>query len=74
MNQNFKMEIYRIAETHRVIKPLILHSLENFVITEEGEKHFSKGKNYLEIWQKSMGENFFDMGNFIRLGSVIENW
>lgn len=64
--------INRVAETQFAIRPMMVNRLKQQIITEDGKKHVGNFDNYHQAWIASFNDKFFDMGTFIRLGSVIE--
>ncbi|GAG74638.1 unnamed protein product [marine sediment metagenome] len=73
MQEYLQKQINLVAETHFLLRPQLIQALKNQIITDEGKKFIGNFNNYYEYWEKSFSDRFFDMGTFIRLGSVIEN-
>jgi len=72
-NKIIQGEINKIAETHFYLRVQLEIMLKRTQITEEG-KPFALGcSNYYDYWTKSLNDNFFDMGTYIRLGTSIES-
>lgn len=72
MKEFFDKEINRVAEAHYFLRPMLENALKKQIITEDGKKFIGNYENYYEFWINSFSDRFFDMGNMIRLGSVIE--
>ena len=51
---------------------MLVSALKNHVITEAGKSYSLRAKNYYEFWSATLGDKFYDMGVFIRLGAEIE--
>lgn len=66
-------QIELIATTQFAIKPILINRLKTQVILPEGKPAFGNYDNFYDYWSGSQNEDFFDMGTFIRLGSVIES-
>jgi hypothetical protein len=72
IKDTIQKNINRVAETHFFLRPQLMISLKGTIITELGKKYALGCSNYLEFWEKSLSEKFFDMGTLIRLGAEIE--
>ncbi len=66
-------EINRIAETHYFIRLELRKALDGFVLSDYAKSVLGGNATYLEYWEKSFSDRFFDMGTLIRLGTSIEN-
>ena len=67
------LEVERVAETHFMIRPMLRNALRNSLITPEGQSVLSvSADNYLELWEGTYADRWFDMGTFVRLGTAIE--
>lgn len=64
--------INRIAETHFIVKPVLVNALHSQLFTQEGQSRTNGAKTYYEFWTNSFGESFHDMGTLIRLGTQLE--
>lgn len=73
MYPEFKRQINRVAETAFSIRPIMKSALKNQILTDDTRKYLGHDfKNYLEFWEASYSDRFFDMSTLIRLGSAIE--
>jgi hypothetical protein len=72
MNEYFKDRINKVAETQFFLRPFLVSLLKKSKITNEGRALVGNYNTYYDYWQASFNDMFFDMGNFIRLGSEIE--
>ena len=64
--------INKIAETQYFLRPIMVKSLKQFILSEDMQKSHQGTKNYFDFWTKSFGDKFFDMGTLIRLATEIE--
>jgi hypothetical protein len=65
--------IRRVAETHRVIRAMLVNALKTHVITDAGREIVKLNvANYYEYYERTFGMRFFDMGTFVRLGTDVE--
>lgn len=66
-------DVERVAETHFFIREQIVRSLGQTRLTPEGQAWLGRPySTYLELWQGTFADRFFDMATMIRLGSAIE--
>lgn len=65
--------INRIADSHFIIKTLLVNTLKKQILIPPHNMHFLNANNYYEYWVNSYNEKFYDMGTFIRLGTEIES-
>lgn len=72
IKESIRVRINRIAETHFLLRPVLVSALKNQVITGAGKPYSSGAKNYYEFWSGTLSDKFYDMGVFIRLGAEIE--
>ena len=70
MGQNPDVE--RIAETHYVIRAMMVNALKNQILTPYGRQVTGGHENYFDMWQSGMGDRFFDMATMVRLGTAVE--
>lgn len=64
--------INRIAESHFMLKPVLVSALKKQKITDAGKAFVSGADTYYDFWVNTYNEMFYDMGVFIRLGAEIE--
>jgi hypothetical protein len=73
VKENIQGSINRIAETHFMIKGVIVKNLKNMVINPELRHVTAGAQTYYELWTKTYNDRFYDMGTLIRLATEIEN-
>lgn len=72
IKENILNRVNRIAETHFLLRPVLISALKSHIITAEGREFFLNSESYHEYWTKTLSDKFYDMGALIRLGSEIE--
>jgi hypothetical protein len=64
--------VERIAETHYFIRPQIVKTLSIVALAPEAKVRVGDYDTYLELWEGSFADRFFDMSTIIRLATAIE--
>lgn len=62
----------RVGETLYMIRPQLERALGNMRIEPSVQAMTGGAKTYLEYWKAQLNDRFFDMANFVRLGSEVE--
>jgi hypothetical protein len=65
-------DVERVAETHFMLRPILIGALKQVSITEEGQRHLGPYSNWYEFWERSYSQRFFDMASLNRLGTALE--
>jgi hypothetical protein len=66
-------DVERVAETHFLVRPVLVNALRRQSITDAGRAHLrSDAATYYDRWVETFADRWFDMASIIRLGSAIE--
>jgi hypothetical protein len=65
--------IKRIAETHYMLRPILVSALKDREIPTEVQQVWgTDAPNYHDYWIKTYSDRFFDMGTLVRLATAVE--
>lgn len=67
------LDLERVAETHFLLRPVLVNALRAQEITDAGRAYFKSGAaNYYELWVETLADRWFDMASLTRLGTAVE--
>ncbi len=72
MKENILASLSCINTVENMIRPVLVNALKANIILPGMEAFAGGASNLYELWVNDFGDRFFQMGNFIRLGSEME--